>query len=817
MIYIRALMARKAITDKTKELKRLEKKHEDSLDDVSKQEEYLNKIQMEIDEAFKSDELEMMTYVLHSQPQVVEIEELKTRLNQMKIKQLKTFQELKQAEHTIFTQMKNLDDDLIHEDETLKLEEGELMKHIRHDRPFRLTAFCGANVAGNEVTGTNSGGFENFLCAEGPNIHVIDYHTGELLNVMIGDDKGRLGAKEGHTGVVTALCHDGVYIFSGSADETIISWHGVTWKKLNFFEGHEGTIIALHACAAVLASGSADCTIRLWDKATAVQIRVLYGHSKSVMTVELGLTWLVSGSADEEVRLWSLKKLEGENNLQGKCKKRLIGHEQIVTIVKYGQLEILSGDVLGRVFIWWSESGNIVKICQIHNGPIKTLQFDAIVIVSGGTDKRICITDVGTGEIIESLRGHEAHILGVAFDSERIISVAGDNTLRYWKWGQKATGQDKIHVLNRGETLVTISKLYDITVADIMKWNGILEMRHCYEGMKLVVRKADPDKPTVAEAIALERERRNEQGRSLIAKKMSESQDFGTTKMKKYDRVSKLAMDLDFHSMGNRMFSKEKRDLELFPPDDVERDLSSLNERLRFDQTQQRHQSKIKARYFITSENVEEWGHIADSVMVAMIGMFIEYTAYEVTIENKRENRDMGSVIGRIYGFENKVDSVGMKVAKAAAKANLKANMKRNGKHIGMSKKRMLIAEAEAKMLASFEEEEKKIAKGLSDSTDENEKIIEENKNEVIDSKTEIDNDETSLNDDYDTDGMLSPEKKVLLDEFLGSDENRPESSLTEENAKGGDTSALPQIENVPSKSPRTQINDTERLKLPSI
>ena len=177
----------------------------------------------------------------------------------------------------------------------------------------------------------------------------------------------------------------------------------------------------------------------------------------------------------------------------------------------------------------------------------------------------------------------------------------------------------------------------------------------------------------------------------------------------------------------------------------------------------------------------------------------------------------MGSVIGRIYGFENKVDSVGMKVAKAAAKANLKANMKRNGKHIGMSKKRMLIAEAEAKMLASFEEEEKKIAKGLSDSTDENEKIIEENKNEVIDSKTEIDNDETSLNDDYDTDGMLSPEKKVLLDEFLGSDENRPESSLTEENAKGGDTSALPQIENVPSKSPRTQINDTERLKLPSI
>lgn len=776
---------------------------------------------MEIDEAFKSDEPEMMTYVVHSQPQMVEIEELKNLLNKMKVKELKNFQDLKQAEHAIFTQIKNLDDDLIHEDETLKLEEGELMKHIRHDRPFRLTAFCGANVAGNEVTGTNSGGFENFLCAEGSNLHVIDYHTGELLNVMIGDDKGRLGEKEGHTGVITALCHDGIYLFSGSADESIISWHGVSWNKLLVFEGHEGTVTALHACAAVLASGAADCTIRLWDKATATQLRVLYGHSKTVMSLELGLTWLVSGSADEEVRLWSLKNMGNENSLQGKCKKRLIGHEQIVTIVKYGQLEILSGDVLGRVFVWWAESGNIIKTCQIHNGPVKTLQFDAIVMVTGGTDKRVCITDVGTGEIIESLRGHEAHILAIAFDSERIISVAGDNTLRYWTWGQKSSGQDKIHVLNKGETLVAISKIYDVAVADIMKWNGILEMRHCYEGMKLVVRKADPDKPTVAEAIALERERRNEQGRSLIAKKMSDSKDFGVTKMKKYNRVSKLAMDLDFHSMGNRMFAKEKRNLELFPPDDVERDASTLNERLRYDHAQVRAESKIRPRYFITSENIEEWGDIADSVMIAMIGMFIEYTAYEVTLENKRENRDMGSVIGRIYGFENKIDSASLKTGKASAKASLKASMKRSGKRLGMSAKRDQIAEVEAKMLAAIEEEEEKMrgAKRFTDPLDD--EVVKkgdqiENKDVEINDKTDEIN-EGPLNDDYDTDGMLSPEKKILLDEFLG--DGRPLTSPTEEDNKV-DASALPLIESAHtqiSKSPRAQINEKDKLKLPSI
>jgi hypothetical protein len=282
-----------------------------------------------------------------------------------------------------------------------------------------------------------------------------------------------------------------------------------------------------------------------------------------------------------------------------------------------------------------------------------------------------------------------------------------------------------------------------------------------------------------------------------------------------------MALDLDFHSMGNRMFSKQKSDFELFPSDDVEKDLSSLNERLRYDHNQPRHESKVKPRYFMTSENVEEWGHIADSVMVAMIGMFIEYTAYEVTLENKRENRDMGSVIGRIYGYENKVDSVGMKVAKAMTKASLKANLKRIGKRKGMmSKKRLLIAETEARMLAEIEEEEKMMntSKTLTDSLDgENVKIVDEN-NEINDANNDDNENEAPLNDDYDTDGLLSPEKKILLDEFLGSDDVKPETTTKDTREE---TSTLPLIESTSSKvsfsDKEKQTNDKDRLKLPSI
>ena len=63
----------------------------------------------------------------------------------------------------------------------------------------------------------------------------------------------------------------------------------------------------------------------------------------------------------------------------------------------------------------------------------------------------------------------------MAFDSNRIISVGTDDTMRYWSWGKKDEVQDKFHVLNKGETLITVSKFHSLPMADLMKWNGITE------------------------------------------------------------------------------------------------------------------------------------------------------------------------------------------------------------------------------------------------------------------------------------------------------------------------------------------------------
>lgn len=155
----------------------------------------LSAIDAELAEAKECDEPEMWSVLVHDQPQVVEVEELKIRLAARSRNELQTLELEELAAKNIAVKIKNAENDIAGADEQLVLEEGPLMKHSRLDRPFRSIALCAANAAGNEVTGTGTGGYEEFAAAEGQHIHMIDYHSGSVNHVYMGGSEDL-----GHTG-----------------------------------------------------------------------------------------------------------------------------------------------------------------------------------------------------------------------------------------------------------------------------------------------------------------------------------------------------------------------------------------------------------------------------------------------------------------------------------------------------------------------------------------------------------------------------------------------------------------------------------------
>ena len=105
-----------------------------------------------------------------------------------------------------------------------------------------------------------------------------------------------------------------------------------------------------------------------------------------------------------------------------------------MTALQYGELEVITGDSLGAISVWWIESGELLKSLDAHNSPVASLQVDSTKAISCGLDMIVVVSDIMRGEVLHTLRGHTAPVLDVAFDRKQIISLSSDGELRYWSW-----------------------------------------------------------------------------------------------------------------------------------------------------------------------------------------------------------------------------------------------------------------------------------------------------------------------------------------------------------------------------------------------
>src|SRR6218665_1567579 len=138
-----------------------------------------------------------------------------------------------------------------------------------------------------------------------------------------------LGILTGHTGYITSLLIEELYVVSGSADSTVRKWNMGSCECVTVYRGHTSKVSRVICTGEFLLSSSSDKTVRCWDFVEGTCLRVFRGHGNSVMTIafvpervsdvdgfnsvavtSLGGQYrlgdvMVSGSADGTARSWS--------------------------------------------------------------------------------------------------------------------------------------------------------------------------------------------------------------------------------------------------------------------------------------------------------------------------------------------------------------------------------------------------------------------------------------------------------------------------------------------------------------------------------
>eukprot|EP00012_Vannella_robusta_P005118 CAMPEP_0206202996 /NCGR_PEP_ID=MMETSP0166-20121206/12536_1 /ASSEMBLY_ACC=CAM_ASM_000260 /TAXON_ID=95228 /ORGANISM="Vannella robusta, Strain DIVA3 518/3/11/1/6" /LENGTH=388 /DNA_ID=CAMNT_0053622089 /DNA_START=750 /DNA_END=1916 /DNA_ORIENTATION=- len=233
---------------------------------------------------------------------------------------------------------------------------------------------------------------------------LYDGHQGKLVRTL-----------KGHGNRVSSLAWNGQIVSSGSRDSTIINFDvGEQMPVVSVFEGHEQEVCGLkwNPEGTQLASGGNDNLLLVWDHNNSERPRFQFNdHQAAVKAIE----WcphqpnlLVSGggTADRHIRFW--------NTSTGACLGAHDTKSQVCSIL-------------------WSKS---------HK--------DEIISSHGFSQNQLIVWEYPTMTKLTELSGHTQRVLQMAMspEGETVVSVAADETLRFWKVFEKQNNHSNTKVKN---------------------------------------------------------------------------------------------------------------------------------------------------------------------------------------------------------------------------------------------------------------------------------------------------------------------------------------------------------------------------------
>jgi len=269
-----------------------------------------------------------------------------------------------------------------------------------------------------------------------------------------------------------ALSKDGKKVLLAGADNLLWLVDLENGTAVRSFSGHEGTVKAVEITPDGKwgLSTSNDGTLRLWDLKTTRCLRTFTGHESSVNAVAVcpKKVLAVTGSSDASVRLWWLSvgsKSPYITVLPRSSEEIIELTDQIEAQMSAASQKYRQGDYAGALAIVaearaipgyqqnprllkdWDQIGLmgvrqglrsswLVHYYTPHLEGVNSVAFigGGKFAVTGSDDAQVTIWDLGSGEVLRQLSGHEAEVKAVsaAEGVNQALSGSADGTLRLW-------------------------------------------------------------------------------------------------------------------------------------------------------------------------------------------------------------------------------------------------------------------------------------------------------------------------------------------------------------------------------------------------
>jgi WD40 repeat protein/CRP-like cAMP-binding protein len=260
-----------------------------------------------------------------------------------------------------------------------------------------------------------------------------DDQTARLWDVTSGEEIVQFN---GHGGPITSVAFspDGRFVLTGSDDQTARLWEADSGREILQFSGHTDQVrsVAFSSDGKYAITGSADMTARLWNVLTGKETLQFVGHAGEVGSVTFSPdgNYVLTGSADKTARLW-----DAGNGLE---LYTFTGHTREVLSVAFspdGKYILTGSDITVRIFDL--ETGLETRELIGHADRIRSAVFssDGNYILTGSSDSTARLWDVETGRAVQQFSAHTDQIRSVAFspDGKYILTGSLDKTARVWE------------------------------------------------------------------------------------------------------------------------------------------------------------------------------------------------------------------------------------------------------------------------------------------------------------------------------------------------------------------------------------------------